>query len=98
MPSVVTVSEARNHLNLTADQESDAFLGSKIEAAEGFVANFIGKPLPTINPFPATLREAVLQLTAHFFENREATIVGVSMQTVTPGVFELMAPHREWSF
>lgn len=48
---------------------------------------------------PEPLREAVRQLAAHLYENREATIVGTSSANVLPyGVEELIADYRQWSF
>jgi hypothetical protein len=95
--SIVTVEDVKAHsvIETTAD---DGLLASKIDAAEAWIGAFIGKPLAEFYPVPEPLKEAVRQLVGHLYENREATIVGVSMQAVSPGLFDLMAPYREWSF
>lgn len=47
---------------------------------------------------PADLKEAVRLLTGHFYENREGSIVGVSAEEIPFGIWDLINPHREWSF
>ena len=95
--SVLTVADLKSHLNVdgTAD---DALIGAKIEAAEAFVGAFVGKKLTDFDPVPDDLKEAVRMLVGHLYENREASIAGIPTSTITPGLYELMAPHREWVF
>jgi hypothetical protein len=47
---------------------------------------------------PAPLREAILQLAAHFYENREPVLVGAGAQALPYNVFDLVGPYRNWSF
>ncbi|CAJ0861987.1 hypothetical protein AMST5_01447 [freshwater sediment metagenome] len=47
---------------------------------------------------PAPIAEAVRQLAAHLFENREASIVGVTANEIPFGVFDLLTPYRAWAF
>lgn len=97
------VNDAAKHMNLDLySTEDSALIWGKIEAAEAWVAQYIGKALDDPEAFPdgtpAPVREAVLQLVAHLYENREATLVGVTASLVSPGLFELLAPYREWVF
>ncbi|OCJ05255.1 hypothetical protein A6U87_14700 [Rhizobium sp. AC44/96] len=94
---VVSVSEVQFHMNIE-ENEPAPDLYRKILAAEDYIGNFIGKPLSEFDPLPHALREAVKQLTAHLWENREATLVGIDLTQNSPGLFDLMAPYREWSF
>ncbi|WP_353641967.1 head-tail connector protein [Mesorhizobium sp. WSM2239] len=99
--TVITVADIKAHANITIDDD-DALIGDKIAAAEAWIAKFIGSPLDDAVAFPdgtpEPLKEAVRQLVAHLYENREATLVGVTMSDVSPGLFDLMAPYREWCF
>lgn len=47
---------------------------------------------------PPPVAEAVRQLAAHLFENREASIVGVTASEIPFGVFDLLTPYRAWGF
>ena len=93
--SIVTVAEAKAHMNIVTTDD-DALITAKIDAAEAWVGSYLGTPLA--DPVPEPVKEAVRQLVAHLYENREASIVGVSMTEVSPGMFDLLAPYREWSF
>lgn len=99
--SIVTVEDAKAHMNVTIEDD-DALIGAKIDAAEAWIGKFIGSPLDDATAFPdgtpEPLKEAVRQLTAHLYENREATLVGITMTDVSPGLFDLIAPYREWAF
>lgn len=99
--TTITVDDVRHHLNIDTD-EDDGLLGDKIAAAEAWLAQFIGSPLDDATAFPdgtpEPLREAVRQLVGHLYENREATLVGVGITDVTPGLFDLVRPYREYQF
>ncbi|MEX0404053.1 head-tail connector protein [Aquibium sp. LZ166] len=99
--TIVSVEDAKAHMNITTDADDDLIAG-KIGAAEAWIGKFIGFALDDAETFPdgtpEPLKEAVRQLTAHLYENREATVVGISMSDVSPGLFDLMSPYREWSF
>jgi len=95
---IVTVEQLRQQLNLDPGIEDDAFLAGKIGAAESWIEAFIGEPLADMDPMPGAIREAILQLSAHLFSNREAVLVGVSAQPVPFGVVDLIRPWRVWEF
>ena len=95
---IVTVEQLRQQLNLDTDMEDDTFLAGKISAAESWIEAFIGEPLADIDPLPGAIPEAVLQLAAHLFANREAVIVGVSASQMPFGVIDLIRPWRAWEF
>lgn len=94
---VVTVEDVKQHLNIVGD-EDDALLAGKIDAAEAFVGRWTVTPLAEMETVPADLLEAVRQLVGHWYENREASIVGVSAEQTPLGFWDLVNPHREWSF
>ncbi|OYX10123.1 MAG: hypothetical protein B7Z15_13815 [Rhizobiales bacterium 32-66-8] len=99
--TIITVADAKAHMNITTDAD-DALITAKIEAAEAWIALYIGTALDDAEAFPdgtpEPLKEATRQLVAHLYENREATLVGLNMVDVSPGLFALMAPYRDWAF
>ena len=93
----VTLEAAKAHLNITGTDD-DALISSKIEAAEGWASNYIGTPIAELDPFPAPVGEAVLQLVAHWYEQREAAIAGVAMEEAPFSVIDILRPYRKWAF
>lgn len=91
--SVVTVAELKAQLNLDSDLD-DALLATKIDAAEAYASSFIGAPLP--DPLPATIRQAVLMLSAFWYEQREAALAGGNAYVVPFGVHDLLQSQRQW--
>jgi uncharacterized phage protein (predicted DNA packaging) len=92
----VTVALLKAQLNLTGTDD-DALLAHKIAAATAWCEQYIGQSFADIDPLPATLDEAVLQLAAHWYENREAVLVGASSAEVPFGVRDLIKPYVDWS-
>ena len=107
----VTENEALEHLSLTEDMVAGStLLGPKIKAAQNHVERLLGykfamrffdpEAVPdaeeTREAFPDSLREAVLQLLAWWFENREAA--GPAVREVPFGVREIVAEYRDWTF
>lgn len=98
---IVTLAEIKAHLNVTTDID-DALLPGKIAAAQSQIEGWLGYAIedeyaaPLI--VPASLKEAVLQLAAHWYENREATLVGVNAQSLPLGFEDIIANFRRYSF
>jgi uncharacterized phage protein (predicted DNA packaging) len=93
----VTVALLKAQLNL-AGSDDDALLAHKIAAAQAWIEDQIGVVFAEIDPLPATLDEAVLQLAAHWYENREAVLVSAGASEIPFGVRDLIRPYREWEF
>lgn len=89
----ITLADLKSHLRLDPDDTSeDELLTAKIEAAEQWVSSYIGEPLP--DPLPAPIAEAIRQLAAHLYDNREGDLGdGILLDTLG-----LLAPYRSWSF
>lgn len=94
---VIAVSDLKAHLNVTTEAD-DTLIGDKIAAAEGWIAAFTGADWPPTDPVAEPLKEAIRQLAAHLYENREASLVGVTAQTLPFGLLDLLAPYRAWAF
>ncbi len=102
--SINTLSDLKEHLSCTDDigVTDDSMLTRILSAAESFVerklgatfaATYGGVDQPAI---PDALRQAVLMLAAHWYENREATVEALKEPPF--GVSEILREFREWSF
>lgn len=95
--SITSVDDAKAHMNVDSAAD-DGLIAAKIEAAEAWIDRWLAEPMADMPDVPADLKQAVFMLTAHFYENREATLVGVSAEDVPLGVWDILTQHREWSF
>jgi hypothetical protein len=104
--AIVTVSQLREQLNLTDDLGTgdDALLGRKIAAAQNHIERLLGFKIEATfggtgqDPIPPALIECVCQLAAHWYENREGTVVGATAQALPFGLADIVREYREWSF
>lgn len=88
--AVLHLEDVKAWLRISFDDEDD-ILASTIEAAEGYVSE-IGVALAA--PVPPALKQALLLLIGHWWENREAVIEG-DFRKVPLGFEALIAPYRE---
>ena len=85
-----------SHLNLDGDEVDQAALDRAHATAIKAVKDFIG--YEPEEPVPAPVITAVLQLTAHLYENRELIISGERAYALPYGIFDLIGPYRDWTF
>lgn len=91
--AIITLADAKAHMGIVDDAD-DVLISAKIDAAQAYVEAQIGFALD--EETPADLVEAVRQMTAHFFENREATTVGVSIVETPASVADAIRSNRRW--
>ncbi|WP_439374940.1 head-tail connector protein [Bradyrhizobium sp. DASA03120] len=94
--AAVTLADLKAHLNLTTDQD-DQLLTGKLEAASVWVAAYTGAD-PGLDATPAAINEAILQIAAGLYENRESSLVGATAQQLPFSALDLLAPYRAFSF
>lgn len=94
--AAVTLADLKAHLNLTTDQD-DQLLTGKLEAASAWVGAYTASD-PSLDSTPAPMNEAILQLAAHLYENREASLVGVTASALPFGFLDLLAHYRAFAF
>jgi uncharacterized phage protein (predicted DNA packaging) len=92
-----SVEDTKAFLNVTGTDDDD-LITSLIGAAEAWIDRWLETPMADLNPVPADLKHAAKMLVAHFYENREATLVGVSAEEIPFGLMDVINQHREWSF
>jgi hypothetical protein len=95
--SVILLADMKAHLNVTFETD-DTLIQGKIDAAEDWISKYVGAPWPPTAPVPGSLLEAIRQLAAHLYENREASLVGVTSQELPFGLLDLLLPYRSWAF
>lgn len=93
---MIDLEAAKAHLNVTIDAD-DVLIGDKLAAAKAFVAAYTGETADS-DETPPPVREAVLQLTAHLYENREASLIGITAQHLPFGFLDLLANYRAFAF
>ncbi len=89
-------------LQLNGAPETDEQLKRFVDAASAHIASELGFAVNDAVEFPTgtpnDLEHAVLMLAAHWYENREGTLVGVTAQELPLGVAEIIRNHRRYSF
>jgi hypothetical protein len=94
--SVVLLADMKAQLNVTFTDD-DTLIQAKIDAAEGYIANFYNGTWPPTS-VPPPIIEAIKLLAAHLYENREASLVGVTSEDLPLGLWDLITPYRAWAF
>jgi uncharacterized phage protein (predicted DNA packaging) len=90
----ITPELAKQHMRIDHGEE-DALIMLYIEAAEHYVANYIGKALADFDPFPADLKLAILRLVAFYYEVRNVATFGMSSQIAPQAVAITLNNYRE---
>lgn len=101
---IATLDDLKGHLAFTDDigDADDALLTQKLTAAQAYVDRLLGFEIDATyggqdqEAVPEPLKEAVLQLAAHWYENREG--VAESLRELPFGVTEIITEFREFSF
>ncbi|MEF2071904.1 head-tail connector protein [Consotaella aegiceratis] len=90
----------RDHLNGVPDD--DDALTRLLDAATAHVEAQLGFAIDDATEFPdgtpADVEQAVLMVAAHWYENREASLVGVSAMEVPIGAADIIANHRSYTY
>ncbi len=97
---IVDLETVKQQLGVTLDDD-DALITRKIRAAQDHIERLLGFRIEEKfeeAEIPASLVECVCQLAAHWYENREATLVGVNGQNLPLGVEDIIREYRCWTF
>jgi hypothetical protein len=100
--AILSVAELKEQIGWSADLggADDALMGRKIAAAQDHIERLLGFKIEVTyaDAVPPALVEAVGQLAAHWYENREATLVGATAQELPFGVWPIINEYRGFSF
>lgn len=102
--AIVTLDQLKEQLAFTSDLGTldDDLLNRKLAAAQNHVERLLGFKIETVfggtgqDPVPPALVEAVSQLAAWWYENREAA--GEGAREMPFGVAEIILEYREFTF
>lgn len=102
--AITTLDMLKEQLSFTDDigDIDDAMLQRKLDAAQNHVERLLGFKIEATfggegqDPVPPALVEAVLQLGAWWYENRETA--GEGAREVPFGVREIITEYRDFSF
>ena len=97
--SIMTLADIKAHLRVTISDD-DALIQAKIDAAEKFVEDYLGDMPYHNGGVPNPIKEAIRQLVALMYDNREAAVVGntITVTALTPGFYEFLAPYKRYAF
>jgi ethanolamine utilization microcompartment shell protein EutL len=92
----ITVDEAREHLRILTN-EDDAYISARIDSAVAHLEQNLGFVIEDeFDVVPADIKQAVLALMAHWYENREAT--GQNIFEVPMGVWDVVRERRKYAW
>lgn len=102
--AILTVDQLKQHLAFTDDIGSadDDLLSRLIDAAQAHIERLLGYGIEATyggedqDPMPADLVQAVSQLAAFWYDQREAA--GDGVKEVPFGVRDIVNGYREWTF
>jgi uncharacterized phage protein (predicted DNA packaging) len=103
---IVDVATLKEQLRVDFDDD-DALVERKIAAAQDHIERHLGFKIeeqyppagdPPVSTIPPALIEAVCQLVGHWYENREAVLVGVNAQELPLNVADIVREYRNWSW
>ena len=94
----VDLEVAKAHLN-TIDEDDDQ-VERLIDAAQNYLERQLGFKVADKfpNDVPPALDQAVLMLVGHWYENREASLVGTTTETLPLGFTDIVNSYRNWSW
>ncbi|NSZ02295.1 phage gp6-like head-tail connector protein [Agrobacterium tumefaciens] len=90
----ITHDLAKQHMRIDHHEE-DALIMLYIEAAEQYVANYIGRPLDELDPFPSDLKVAILRLVSFYYEVRNVATFGISSQIAPQTITQTLDNYRK---
>lgn len=95
------LADLKAHCNVTGNGD-DVVLSRFLSAATAHIERLLGFKLNNTDELPegapADLELAVLQLAADWYENREASLVGITGRPLPFGVSEIVNEYRRWTF
>jgi len=103
--AAVTLEQLKEQISFTDDigEADDALLTAKLNAAQGFIESQLGFTMQSRftdegDEIPPALSQAILQLAAWWYDQRETANVGNIVSEVPFGVTEIVTSYRDWCF
>lgn len=94
--AIVTLADAREQLRVLHNDD-DTLIEAKIEAAQTHLESLLGFAIEEeYDAPPSDLKQAVLALVGHWYENREAT--GENLFEAPMGVWDVVRERRGYAW
>ncbi|NSZ00610.1 phage gp6-like head-tail connector protein [Agrobacterium tumefaciens] len=90
---IISPDLAKQYLRIDHSEE-DALIMLLIEGACEYVANYIGRSLDDLDPFPSDLKVAILKLVAFHYEVRNLATFGISSQIAPQTITQTLDNYR----
>lgn len=96
--AIATLEQVKDHLRLLHDDD-DALIEAKIDASQAHLEALLGYVIEDeFETVPPDLVEAVMQLVGHWYENREASVVAVTIVETPMSVWDVVRERRSYAF
>ena len=86
----ISLEDMKSHLRVTIDDD-DTIIADKLATATEWVMKYTA--ISGDAPLPAPVNESIRQLAAHLYANREASLVGITAQSLPFGVLDMLLPY-----
>jgi hypothetical protein len=86
----ISLDDMKSHLRVTITDD-DVIIADKLATATDWILNYTS--ISADSTIPTPVNEAIRQLTGHLYANREASLVGVTAQSLPFGVLDLLTPY-----
>jgi uncharacterized phage protein (predicted DNA packaging) len=97
----LSLNDLKGHCNVTVNDD-DVVLTRLLVSATAHIERLLGFKLDDTAELPdgppPDIELAVLQLAADWYENREASLVGLSAQAIPFGVTQIVNEYRKYTF
>lgn len=95
---IITVAGFKDHARIDYDDADDE-VQAKVDAANEYVSGLLGVDDADSPPYepPADVKQATLQIAAHWFENREDSFPG-NINEIPLDAQDILVNHRGWAF
>lgn len=94
---IVSLADVKEYMRVDA-HDDDVQILAMLETARGVVEGWCGPLDDFADGVPAVLVQAMKMLVAHFYKNREATLMEGRATEMPFGFFDLIDPHRLRAF
>lgn len=86
----ISLDDMKAHLRVTISDD-DVIIADKLATATDWVLNYTS--ISADSTIPTPVNEAIRQLAAHLYANREASLVGATAQSLPFGVLDMLTPY-----
>ncbi|RWN29345.1 MAG: phage gp6-like head-tail connector protein [Mesorhizobium sp.] len=96
--AIVSLAEQKAHMRVD-HSDDDSLISGEIDQAQAHIEQLLGFEIAVeFETPPADLIGVVMQLAAHFYEHREATVAEIAVAELPLGMWDVVRERRNYSF